>query len=415
MVAHQNPPPLTSEQIEQKKREHRKYVERFEQQFGDIDTKRLATQMDREGFSEDSILAKLKDRLSISAVIDACCVLDLIFGIVKGKPSPFWEMVKTGLITCWAPVQLEDDLAGKFEALATKLGVRLERVEMAWYYDVAPHIRVACGHETPEVTAAIHKLAARDPKDVEYPGLMLTLGADVILTRDRHMRDDDQFTTMTFGDAIRMVKTHDRGRVALQVQFQTAEALMVFMHIGTGAAKEVASGMLKLLKRIPVEVWVGLGTGLGAIASILMLFEKPRNWFLRQIAAAKAQLGKYWDSFSSAAIKVFEFLAPIVQDLMRASNDAMEQAKASPKREKQFGRIPTTLRDRIVACLRNQGTPMALPEIMERAFPLISSCDVSVLRRQVYRLMRKDPNIVRSSRGRYTALPVMPMATGLKG
>lgn len=62
-----------------------------------------------------------------------------------------------------------------------------------------------------------------------------------------------------------MVGPHDRGRLALQVHFETAEALTVALVIVFGAAKEILEGLGKFLEQVPAEIWLGIALGAGAL------------------------------------------------------------------------------------------------------------------------------------------------------
>lgn len=390
-------PALSRAELERKKADHREFRARFDRQFGNIDTRTLDEQIERGGLNQSPFFARLKSRLALSAVIDACYVLDLLRGAVRGTPSAFWDLVRSQVITCWAPIELETDLEGKFELLASQLGVPIERVKLAWERDVAPLIHIASGHETPEVASAIKRLIARDPKDTGYPGLLITIGADAVLTKDKDLKEDGGVTTWTFGDAIRMIGTHDRGRIALQVQFHTASALLVAFAVGAGAAKEAAQGIDKLLRGVPEKVWLGIGLGIAS----LMLFDAPRRWVQDRLTDLRRQFGSYWEAFSEAAIQAWQFLGPVIEDVYRATSEAEVQTKVLAKRPKRFGRIPEPLRTRVLQSLGSCPQGLSLDEVLEAAFPRLHVCDTAVLRRQVYRLLVSHPGVARVARGRF--------------
>src|ERR1043165_8564411 len=117
--------PLNPEELEKKKAEYREYASRFETHFGHVEPTGLATQIERQGFDDSPVFSRLKERLSLSTVIDASSILTVMRGVVTGKQSAFWDLVRCGTITCWAPVQLEKDLQGKFEEISEKLGIPL--------------------------------------------------------------------------------------------------------------------------------------------------------------------------------------------------------------------------------------------------------------------------------------------------
>lgn len=390
------------EELQRRRVEHREFVARFERRLGKVDTSTLAREIEREGFDKSPFFARLKSRLTLSAVLDACYVLDLIRGAVRKTPSAFWDLVTSRLITCWAPVDLETDLEGKFELLAGQLGVPINDVELAWARDIAPFIHIAAGHETPEVTAAVEVLARRDPKDVGYPGLLLTIGADAILTKDNDLREDGGVTTWSFGDAIRMVATHDRGRTALQVQFQTALAFMVGFTILGGATKEAARGLGKLLKFIPAEAWVGVGVGVAA----LMMFETPRRWVTTHLVDLKRKAGTHWDVFTAVALRAWEVMGPVIEDIHRATSEAEAISEQLPRPPRRLGRIPSSLRERVLSALPVRPKGLTATEVLRTAFPRLCACDVAVLRQQVYRLLEGQPGIVRTSRGHFAWITV---------
>ncbi len=390
-------PELTPEEVAKKRAEHKEYVRRFNNRFGHVKTENLGRQIVREGFDESPFFRRLQKRLAFSAVIDAKFVLDVLRADVLGKPSSFWELVQSGVVTCWAPTGLERDLTGKFEMLAEKLGRPVDTIRIAWEQKIAKHIHIAASHEHPEVTAALVRLAKRDPFDVEYPGLVLLLGADACLTMDKDIIQEGGVTTRTIGDVIRIVHTHDRGRVAMSFQFQTIEVLSIALGVGGEALKEGWLGLKALAKAIPEEVLVGIGLGIGA----LVYFDTTRGWLLKRIAPLRARFGVHWDRFKQAAQEAWEFLQPIIEDVMRATKEAETLAESMPQRPRKIHRIARSVRDGVVSCLKDAGRGMTVQEVVRAMFPRLYFCEIEVLRQQIYGILKSHPEICRVRRGLY--------------
>jgi hypothetical protein len=247
------------------------------------------------------------------------------------------------------------------------------------------------------VTAALKNLAARDPEDVDYPGLLLTIGADAVLTKDQDILQHGGVATWAFGDAIRMVGTHDRGRLALQIHFQTAQALTVALAIGFGAAKEIWEGLGKIMKQVPAEIWLGIGLGAGA----LLGFETPRRWVFDRLTRLKGRFGYHGAAFAAAAKKAWDVLFPVLEDLFRAMDEAEALSQSLPPRRRTFGRIPTALRERVLQSLSGRAKGMTLEEVVGAMVPSLVDCEIGTLRRQVYRVLSGDERIRRISRGRF--------------
>jgi hypothetical protein len=390
-------PKLSTEEVARKRAEHHEYVRRFNARFGHVKTESLGRRIAREGFDESPFFRRLQKRLALSAVIDAKFVLDMLRGEVLGKPSSFWELVQSGVVTCWAPTGLERDLNGKFQMLAEKLGRPVDSIRIAWEQKIAKHIHIAASHEHPEVTAALARLTKRDPHDVDYPGLVLLLGADACLTMDKDIIEDGGVTTRSLGDVIRIVHTHDRGRVAMSLHFQTAEVLSIVLGVGGEALKEGWLGLKALAKAIPEKVLVGLGLGIGAF----LFFDTTREWLLKRIAPFRAGFGVHWDRFKQAAQEAWKFLHPIIDDVMRANEEAEALVDAMPKRPRKIHRIARSVRECVVTCLKNARRGMAVDEVVRTMFPRLYFCEIEMLRRQIYGILRSHPEIRRVKRGIY--------------
>jgi hypothetical protein len=383
------------DEIKKLKAEHSEYVQRFDATLGKVRPDQFRTRFQAREL-EDPAWERLLKRLTLSSVLDACCVLDILRGCLRGTPSTFWDLVRAGTITCWAPPGLERDLKGKFDMLASQLSLPISTVEDAWRLQVAQHIHIAAGQESAEVSAAIRCLADRDPHDIEYPLLTVVLGADALLTKDRDLLSNPTVTTTSFGEMIRVARTHERGRIALHLQFRTAETLSIVFAIGFGASKE----LLGALRAIPLKVWLGIGAGVGCI----MICDPLRNWLVRKVQPFRARLWNAWQSFVDEAANAWKNAQPVFEDLFRASNELAEVTDAYPRRPRKPARLSNTFRSTVLSVVGATKNGMTADEVLGALYPQLKHCKVDVLRGQIYRILSSHPDLERHGKGRYRLL-----------
>lgn len=97
-------------------------------------------------------------------------------------------------------------------------------------------------------------LRRRDPNDIEWSSLAITLEADGVFTTDKDIIEEGGVRIFKFGDAIKIVSTLRRGRLATTIQIQTA---MVALVVAGGLATTMHA--LKQLARLLEKFQSGSG------------------------------------------------------------------------------------------------------------------------------------------------------------
>jgi len=129
----------------------------------------------------------VQDFICVRIVLDANSVHDeLSFRLRRRSPAArtdLHEMIDAGVVEAFIPSSLDDEIAEHAQEIGERFGKTAEDVWAA-YLEFRPRLRPYDPQEAHDPVAA-----EIDPDDVLYKRVFEELGADVVLTRDKHFKE----------------------------------------------------------------------------------------------------------------------------------------------------------------------------------------------------------------------------------
>ena len=334
--------------------------------------------------------------IRLNVVVDANALIKTVHRLAVGRTSLFWDLVRSGYIKCWAPTQLGEDMKGKLDDLASQLGKPSNQIWEIWKRQVGPYVSIESESAAPvEVAERLDRLRKRDPEDLPYVELCVTIAADGVVSYDPDIIQDGHVRVLQFGEAIRIASVLRRGHLATTIQLHASLTGLVLGSVLVFALIELAKGLVSLISRIPIPVLIGVGLAL----LLLLLIPQTRQLLKDAWSKVEAWALSLWSQSKDAIAELWKVWGPIFADSFTVRTEAEELSPPIQKTRRR--RTAASFEKRVVELLRKAKRAMRPSEVARVMVPAIAACDLSRLCHRIRGVLRKNAEVRRIRFGFY--------------
>jgi predicted nucleic acid-binding protein len=325
----------------------------------------------------------------VRVVVDANVVLDELGYLVASRRNAtartaLQELAASGTIVLYAPPTINNEVERHLEKIASRRGVDVERLQVAWAaYRTALHI-----FEPDPLPPGIHGEVV-DPDDLPYVSLQAQLGARAVFTNDRHLgrmgADVVQF------EAFLSLREYARAAsVELTIKLGACVAAAATLGLSLTLIKLV-SALVRASSRLPREVQAAVAISVAA----LLLHPKGRAATIEKFRA-----------FSRLLEPIGATVGPVA---LRASDQLTAAQRAAAKSLQEAERqLPTprksTVRARARALCAASAEPLSIDAIEARMRSDGYASSAKSARAYLLRVLRQDARLSEIAPGRWVAV-----------
>jgi predicted nucleic acid-binding protein len=244
-------------------------------------------------------LDRLYPRLFI--VMDTNQVLSYIIARARNRSHPLDQLLSDEYAYISAPQHIEVEVSNHMHEIAAEKKLDINKIWAIWNTEIRPRIDIRSNISKWAWMEASTRIGRIDPDDAPFLALYLDMGADVILSRDGHIRDIMGSRAWTPGRA-KWASVRIREGVV---------SLFVIHPVGTNAARALG-----------IIAWTVLDSLMWLLESIIEAIkagvERVITWFLELpgwlkaviIGSALALYYRYRDGIHQ---KVDDFIAKLIE------------------------------------------------------------------------------------------------------
>jgi predicted nucleic acid-binding protein len=278
----------------------------------------------RDRLFELMVLAGLKGKLKVKAVIDSDIVVGDAIRVARGKESSTERILSTTFIECLAPLRIVEEV----ERNIRKKINDDEAVEKALTHArrLLSHVRIVSQTSIEAMTRA-SQLLLNHQKDAPFLAVLFEVEADAVISREMGTYDKPGVNRWTLGKTVEVIVSYESGSLALVllgaaiealvdafasllliVLRAVEEALIVILNL----VKGLVEGSVESIKKIPQWVWYAIGVAGAATLVGAVLHEGFRNWLISGIAKIRATLSSFISGIIEMAKSIWQALKQLL-------------------------------------------------------------------------------------------------------
>jgi len=290
----------------------------------------------------------VKDVIRVRIVLDANSVHDeLSFRLRRRSPvarTDLREMIDAGVVEAFIPRFLDGEIAEHAQEIGERFGKTAEEVWAA-YLEFRPRLRPYDPQEAHDPVAA-----EIDPDDVLYKRVFEELGADVVLTQDKHFKE---------------MKVPSLGRMPRALrEYARSSSVSIGIACGSGFVLVLGFGSLKGLCAV-VDVFL---SAIGRLPDWAKLLLAGSFAALIVHPASREKLKEQWTRLCEGMVSLASALGPFLGEIAVVYVTASDQAKRISEELRHI--LPETRPKTAIQLIRlillTSVEPMSIAEIAVR-------------------------------------------------
>jgi hypothetical protein len=325
----------------------------------------------------------VKDVIRVRVVLDANNVHDeLSFRLRRQSPiarTDLHEMIDAGVVEAFIPRFLDDEIEEHAQEIGERFGKTAEEVRAA-YLEFRSRLRPYDPLEADDPVAA-----RIDPDDVLYKRVFEELGADAVLTQDKHFR---KMNVPSVGRLPRALREYARSS-SVYIGIACGSGLVLVLGFGSlKGACAVVDGLFSAIGRLPDWAKFLLA------GSVVALIVHP---------ASRKKLMEQWTRFREWMISFAPTLSPILGEITVAYVKANDHAKVMASELKQI--LPETRPKTVIQLIRlillMSDAPISVADIAARMRGEGFKDEDENLSREIEKELRASTQFIEASSGKW--------------
>lgn len=325
----------------------------------------------------------VRDVIRVRVVLDANNVHDeLSFRLRRRSPiarTDLHEMIDAGVVEAFIPRFLDDEIAEHAQEIGERFGKTAKEVRAA-YLEFRLRLRPYDPLEAEDPVAA--KI---DPDDVVYKRVFEELGADAVLTQDKHFR---KMNVPSVGRLPRALRDYARSS-SVQIGIACGSGFVLVLGFGSlKGACAVVDGLFSVMGRLPD--WAKFLLAVSVVALIVH-------------PASREKLMEQWTRFRGWMISLAPTLGPILGEIAVAYVKANDHAKTMTSELQQI--LPQTRPKTAIQLIRlillMSDAPLSVADIAARMRGEGFSDEDENLSLRIEEKLRASVQFIEASKGKW--------------